>query len=117
MRPLPSTDTPTRTDLLDRYLRNRSRSAGLFALLSDEAYYSRPIALRHPIAFYEGHLPGFSFNALVKKALGRPGVDPQLEELFARGIDPHESSQSGANSIQWPAARLFARLRMKPTAA
>jgi ergothioneine biosynthesis protein EgtB len=102
MRPLPSTDTSTRADLLDRYLRNRSRSAELFALLSDEAYYSRPIALRHPIAFYEGHLPGFSFNALVKKALGREGVDPQLEELFARGIDPHESGQSDADSIRWP---------------
>jgi len=68
--------------------------------LSDEAYYSQPIALRHPIVFYEGHLPGFSFNALVKKALGRSAVDPRLEELFARGIDPHESSQ-GAR-IQWP---------------
>ena len=102
MRPLPSTDTSTRADLLDRYLRNRSRSAELFALLSDEAYYSRPIALRHPIAFYEGHLPGFSFNALVKKALGLPGVNSRLEELFARGIDPHESRRSGEDRVEWP---------------
>ena len=42
--------------------------------------------------FYEGHLPGFSFNTLVKKALGRPGIDEGLERLFARGIDP----ESGA---------------------
>ena len=74
---------------MDRYRRNRARSRELFALLSDEAYYSQPIALRHPIVFYEGHLPGFSFNTLVKKALGGASIDARLESLFARGIDPH----------------------------
>src|SRR4051794_33379953 len=72
------------------YRRNRARSRSLFDLLDLDAYYSRPIALRHPIVFYEGHLPGFSFNTLVKKGLGRPSIDPRLEALFARGIDPHE---------------------------
>ena len=59
----------------DWYLRNRARSKALFDLISDEAYYSRPIALRHPIVFYEGHLPAFSFNTLVKRGLDRPGID------------------------------------------
>jgi iron(II)-dependent oxidoreductase len=63
----------------------------LFDLLTEDAYYSRPIELRHPIVFYEGHLPAFSFNTLVKKALGGPSIDPRLETLFARGIDPHDS--------------------------
>ena len=72
------------------YRRNRERSRALFDLLTDETYYSRPISLRHPIVFYEGHLPGFSFNTLVKKGLGRPSIDARLETLFARGIDPHE---------------------------
>src|SRR4051812_6416607 len=74
------------------YRKNRTRSRQLFDLLVDEAYYSQPIALRHPIVFYEGHLPGFSFNTLVKKGLGRPSIDARLETLFARGIDPHEST-------------------------
>ena len=39
----------------------------LFDLVEPEAYYSRPIALRHPIVYYEGHLPAFSVNTLVKK--------------------------------------------------
>jgi ergothioneine biosynthesis protein EgtB len=105
-----STETPaarpSRADLANRYRRNRERSRRLFALVSDEAYYSRPIALRHPIVFYEGHLPGFSFNTLVKKALGRPSIDARLEDLFARGIDPHESAASRSPSPdaqgQWP---------------
>jgi hypothetical protein len=41
-----------RAALVDRYRRNRARSRDLFALLSDAAYYSQPIALRHPIVFY-----------------------------------------------------------------
>ena len=53
------------------YRRNRDRSRALFDLLADDAYYSRPIALRHPIVFYEGHLPAFSFNTLVKKGARR----------------------------------------------
>jgi iron(II)-dependent oxidoreductase len=80
-----------REHLIDWYSRNRARSKALFDLVSDEAYYARPISLRHPLVFYEGHLPGFSFNTLVKKGLGRPSIDATLESLFARGIDPHES--------------------------
>ena len=84
------------------YRRNRARSRQLFDMLPEQVYYSRPIALRHPIVFYEGHLPGFSFNTLVKKGLGGESIDPGLETLFARGIDPHES-QSGGASAAWPA--------------
>src|SRR5205809_4456359 len=88
------------------YQHNRTRSRALFDLLADEAYYSQPIALRHPIVFYEGHLPAFSFNTVVKKGLARPSIDPALEALFARGIDPDESVGSRANSdhrARWPA--------------
>lgn len=99
-----SSSTLDRAHLLDWYRRNRARSAALFDLLTDETYYSRPIALRHPIVFYEGHLPAFSFNTLVKRGLGRPSIDPALETLFARGIDPHESNAPAPPSIrdQWP---------------
>jgi len=81
-----------RDALIGWYRRNRARSRALFDLIDEEAYYSRPIALRHPLVFYEGHLPGFSFNTLVKKGLSGPSIDPRLEALFARGIDPHETS-------------------------
>jgi iron(II)-dependent oxidoreductase len=85
------------------YRRNRARSRALFDLLDAEAYYSRPISLRHPIVFYEGHLPGFSFNTLVKKGLNRPSIDPRLEALFARGIDPHEATATGTADPERPA--------------
>ena len=92
-----------RTELADWYRRNRQRSRRLFNIVRPEAYYSRPISLRHPIVFYEGHLPAFSVNTLVKKGLGRPGVDEGLERLFARGIDPEdEASASGNQRVEWP---------------
>ena len=99
--------TLDRRVLIDWYQRNRARSKVLFDIVSDDAYYSRPIALRHPIVFYEGHLPAFSFNTLVKRGLGRPSIDQRLETLFARGIDPHDDSGPGPASVpdlrdQWP---------------
>lgn len=92
-----------RDALVACYERTRARSASLFDLVSEEAYYERPIELRHPLVFYEGHLPAFSFNTLVKRALGGAGIDARLEALFARGIDPHEA-QAGSSSASagWP---------------
>src|SRR5437660_3745556 len=88
---------------LDWYCRTRARSRALFDLLIDEAYYSQPIALRHPVVFYDGHLPAFSFNTLVKKGLGAPSIDERLEHLFARGIDPAEADRTpGAPAASWP---------------
>lgn len=100
--------TLDRTALLTWYDRTRARSRALFDLLvGDDVYYSQPIALRHPIVFYEGHLPVFSFNTLVKGALRQPGLDAQLEALFARGIDPDTTSVSATpperNRARWPA--------------
>ena len=95
-----------RADLVAWYLRNRERSRGLFDLIESFTYYTRPIALRNPIVFYEGHLPAFSVIALLNRGLGFPGVDARLEQLFARGIDPDSEEaavpRSGA-STEWPA--------------
>jgi len=91
------------TSFADWYRRNRERSRQIFDLLTDEAYYSQPIALRHPILFYDGHLPAFSFNTLVKKALGGPSIDERLERLFARGIDPDDTADPSQGSASpWP---------------
>ncbi len=94
-----------RTALAEWYRRNRSRSESLFDLIDPSAYYSRPIALRNPIVFYEGHLPAFSVLAFLRRGLGRPSVDARLEKLFERGIDPDSIAgavpRSGASTI-WP---------------
>ena len=95
-----------RPALVEWYRDNRRRSRRLFDLIAPSVYYTRPIALRNPIVFYEGHLPAFSVIAFLKRGLGLPGVDAAMERLFERGIDPdsvdHAVPRSGAGTV-WPA--------------
>jgi iron(II)-dependent oxidoreductase len=87
---------------LEWFERNRRRSRDLFDRIVPEAYESRPIALRNPICFYEGHLPAFSVNTLVKRGLGEEGVDSGYEVLFERGIDPEDESDVTKTPFRWP---------------
>jgi ergothioneine biosynthesis protein EgtB len=102
---IPIASAVDRQAAVDAYRRNRERSREIFDLIDPAAYYSRPIALRNPIVFYEGHLPAFSVIAFLRRGLGRPPVDRRLEDLFARGIDPDSEQsavpRSGA-STAWP---------------
>src|SRR5690606_16448654 len=58
------------------------------------------------IVFYEGYIPASSLNTLVKRGPGGPGIDERLEHLFARGIDPHETTGDhaarGNEADHWP---------------
>src|SRR5262245_14317778 len=85
------------------YRQNRQRSQALFDSVKPEAYYDRPIPLRNPICFYEGHLPAFSINTLLKKGLKEAGIDENYEVLFERGIDPQDASSVPGKSPGWPA--------------
>ncbi|HEY1655711.1 MAG TPA: SUMF1/EgtB/PvdO family nonheme iron enzyme [Candidatus Tumulicola sp.] len=102
-----------RAALNDWYARNRRRSARLFATVAEGAFRLRPIPLRHPFAFYEGHIPAFSFLTLNERALGEAPVDADLEKLFERGIDPASSQDAARHErSDWPtrdAVRGFAR--------
>ena len=97
---------PTRVDreaLASRYRANRRRTAGLYALIAPDAYEDAPIPLRHPFVFYDGHIPGFAFITLVRDALKRPSVNPELERLFNRGIDPRDVTVAAQHKRSaWP---------------
>ena len=92
-----------RAAALERFSRIRARTRALFAVLDDEMYYERPIPLRNPVVFYEGHLPVFAVNTLIKKGLRQRGIDQQLEDIFARGIDPAtEAAAVARGNPVWP---------------
>jgi len=105
MMPVSIATLIARPTLAEWYRRNRERSRTLFDLIDPDVYYTRPIALRNPIVFYEGHLPAFSVISFLKRGLGHAGVEPRYETLFARGIDPDSEQEavprSGAGTI-WP---------------
>ena len=89
--------------VIESYRENRAVTKRLFDLINADAYYERPIPLRHPIVFYEGHIPAFSVNCLLKKGLGHSGINKDLEFLFARGIDPKDTRDSASSDAQeWP---------------
>jgi len=93
----------TRDFLLESFEKNRQHSRDLFAMIPDASYYERPIPLRHPFAFYEGHFPAFNINTLAKKGHGVAGIDEAYEELFERGIDPEDEREAdGATISRWP---------------
>jgi iron(II)-dependent oxidoreductase len=91
-----------RQHLIDWYHAGRARSREVFAIPTAEMYYERPILLRNPIVFYDGHLPAFAVNTLIKLALGQPGIDESLEVLFARGIDPDSVDAAKSPTDVWP---------------
>ena len=64
--------------------RVRAISDGLFSTLTQEAWLTRPVAERHRLLFYLGHLEAFDWNTLVQA----PSLNAPFEKLFALGIDP-----------------------------
>ena len=95
-------DGVTRDTLIDWYRATRARTKRIFDLITPDAYYDRPISLRNPIVFYEGHLPAFSVNTLVKLTLHGKGIDERLERLFERGIDPESEDAVKSPTDVWP---------------
>jgi ergothioneine biosynthesis protein EgtB len=94
-----------RVAVLERFRRIRARTRAMFDLLDESLYYTRPIPVRNPVVFYEGHLPAFAVNTLLKRALGLAGIDARLEEIFARGIDPEtEATAVARGNPAWPSA-------------
>ena len=96
-------DGLTRDRLIEWYRDGRRTTQRLFTIPKAEAYYDRPIPLRNPIVFYEGHLPAFAVNTLIKLALKREGIDAEFETLFARGIDPEDEAAAKTPTDFWPA--------------
>jgi len=101
----------------ETYVTQRARSRAFFDALDESVYYTRPIALRNPFVFYEGHLPAFVVNTLLKRALGRPGIDERLEVLFARGIDPEDEAAVPTGTSPWPSREEVLRYGAEADAA
>ena len=71
-------------------------------LVSDEAYYVKPISLRHPLIFYYGHTNTFFINKLILAGLITERVNPQFESMFAVGVDEMAWDEESAKNYNWP---------------
>jgi ergothioneine biosynthesis protein EgtB len=89
-------------DLKARMSDARQRSDELFRLVRPDFLYQRPIAERHRIIFYVGHLEAFDWNLLQDGLVGRKSPHPELDRLFAFGIDPVGGGLPNDQPSDWP---------------
>src|SRR5271157_3557161 len=87
---------------LDRVYDARLRSDALFNLVRNDSIYERPIAERHRIIFYVGHLEAFDWNLLHERVFGVESFHPEFDQLFAFGIDPVGGGLPSDQPSDWP---------------
>src|ERR1035437_8900962 len=94
----------TYNTLLERLASARAQTDLLFGLVKQEHLYARPIAERHRIIFYLGHLEAFDWNLLEPRIPGLKPFDTSLDRLFAFGIDPVGDALPLDQPGGWPSA-------------
>ncbi len=87
--------------LIARMHESRTRTDALFRLLPPNSFYDRPIPERHRMIFYLGHLEAFDWN-LLSEPLGLSSQTPELDKLFAFGIDPVGTALPSDVPEDWP---------------
>ncbi len=100
--PATQTDFVIRHDLMERLTDARQRTDDLFAVVKPDSLYERPIAERHRIIFYIGHLEAFDWNLFHERALGLKSFHPEFDRLFAFGIDPVGGGLPTDQPSDWP---------------
>ena len=89
-------------ELIEQLTSARQKTDDLFAIVRPDSLYERPIAERHRIIFYIGHLEAFDWNLLHDRVLGLKSFHPEFDRLFAFGIDPVGGGLPADQPSQWP---------------
>ena len=93
----------TREEIRRYFHATFDRYEQLFEVLTcDEAYYKKPISLRHPLIFYLGHTATFFANKLLLAGLIPARLDPRLEAMFAVGVDEMSWDDLNEANYDWP---------------
>ena len=96
-------DLQVPSELLSRLREARRHTDALFEIVRPDSLYERPIPERHRIIFYVGHLEAFDRNLLSGRLLPPASFDPNLDRLFAFGIDPVGGGLPTDQPSDWPA--------------
>jgi formylglycine-generating enzyme required for sulfatase activity len=92
----------TQTDLGRSLDQARRHTDELFRLVHPDALYERPLAERHRIIFYLGHLEAFDWNLIGRYALDLRPFHDEFDRLFAFGIDPPPGQLPSDQPSDWP---------------
>jgi iron(II)-dependent oxidoreductase len=91
-----------RGTLLNELNAARRITDALFARLAPAAFRLRPIAERHRLVFYVGHVEAFDWNLLCRDIARVPSRHRAWERLFAFGIDPVDGRLPSDEEREWP---------------
>lgn len=92
-----------RQEIRNYFLSTFNRYEQLFETLAGEqAYFKKPIALRHPLIFYFGHTATFFINKLVLAGLVKERINPGFEAMFAVGVDEMSWDDLDDANYDWP---------------
>jgi formylglycine-generating enzyme required for sulfatase activity len=80
----------------------REQTDALFRAVRPDSFYERPIAERHRIVFYLGHVEAFDWNLIGRYALDRRPFHAEFDHLFAFGIDPPPGQLPSDRPSDWP---------------
>ncbi|MBX9604453.1 MAG: SUMF1/EgtB/PvdO family nonheme iron enzyme [Bryobacteraceae bacterium] len=90
-----------RQPLLQSLAKARLACDETFRLVDPQFLYERPIAERHRIVFYVGHVDSFDWN-LLQSRFSLSDINPSLDKLFAFGIDPVDGQLPSDTARDWP---------------
>ena len=92
-----------RKEIKDYFQFCYKRYESLFRLVTDEdAYFKKADPLRHPIIFYYGHTATFFINKLKFAKIIDDRIDPELESIFAVGVDEMSWDDLDETHYEWP---------------
>ncbi len=93
----------TREEIRQYFHGTFERYEQLFEVLAcDEAWYKKPISLRHPLIFYFGHTATFFANKLLLAGLIESRLNPRFEAMFAVGVDEMSWDDLNDAHYTWP---------------
>jgi gamma-glutamyl hercynylcysteine S-oxide synthase len=101
--PATSSDVVPGNNLIEQLADARQRTDELFAVVKPDFLYERPIAERHRMVFYIGHLEAFDWNLLGTRVLNLKSFHSRFDRLFAFGIDPVGGGLPNDQPSDWPA--------------
>jgi iron(II)-dependent oxidoreductase len=98
-------DAVSREELTRQVSSARQQTDDLFRIVKPEFLYDRPIAERHRIVFYIGHLEAFDWNLFHDRVFGLKSFHSEFDRLFAFGIDPVGAGLPTDQPSDWPSIK------------
>ena len=92
-----------RQEILDYFEKTWTIDEKLYTQLkSDDIFYHRGDPLRHVIIFYLGHTATFFINKLFLAKIIDTRINPELESIFAIGVDEMSWDDLNDRHYNWP---------------